>query len=93
MKLLNLAKESIVTFVQGLRRGNNKAWWIEIITIEPPCLYYFGPFKDLIGAIFNCFGYVIDLSEERTKGITVTFKRCNPKILTVCAKDCDREED
>jgi hypothetical protein len=63
---------------------NDKAWWIEIITSEPPCRYYFGPFQNLVEAILNCFGYIADLANEKAKGITVAFKCCNPEKLTVC---------
>ncbi|NJO79742.1 MAG: DUF1816 domain-containing protein [Cyanobacteria bacterium RM1_2_2] len=82
MKLFNLVRRS--SFTRGLTQVDSKAWWIEISTIEPPCRYYFGPFKNPVDAIFNCLGYVTDLANEKAKGITVTFKHCNPKRLTVC---------
>ena len=36
-------------------------WWLEIITKEPYCIYYFGPFDSLKEAQLEQGGYIEDL--------------------------------
>ncbi|MEA5509132.1 DUF1816 domain-containing protein [Crocosphaera sp. UHCC 0190] len=57
-------------------------WWVEIITTQPRCLYYFGPFDSPEEAQINQGGYVEDLKEEGANGITIKIKQCQPPILT-----------
>ncbi|PIG93373.1 DUF1816 domain-containing protein [Gloeocapsopsis sp. IPPAS B-1203] len=62
-------------------------WWVEITTLSPRCVYYFGPFatKDEAKAAYP--GYVKDLDGEGAKGIIVVIQRCQPKELTICEED------
>ncbi len=60
-----------------------RAWWIEILTIQPKCLYYFGPFANGAEANMAVHGYVEDLEEESAQGIQIQIKRCKPDQLTI----------
>lgn len=60
------------------------AWWIEIDTQQPSCTYYFGPFLNKKEAFDAQSGYLEDLKNEGTQGITVECKRCKqPTELTI----------
>jgi hypothetical protein len=59
------------------------AWWIEVITESPNCIYYFGPFATLKEAQTAKFGYVEDLEQEGATGIKTAIKRCKPAKLTI----------
>ena len=59
------------------------AWWIEIATQNPRCIYYFGPFLSLQEAKAAISGYVEDLEQEGAQGIAINVKRCKPDALTI----------
>lgn len=59
------------------------AWWVEIVTQNPRCTYYFGPFLSVKEANAAKAGYIEDLEQEGAQEITVAVKRCKPKSLTV----------
>lgn len=63
-----------------LDEGN---WWVEIITMEPWSMYYFGPFNDFQDANGMQPGYVADLIKEGVQTIQVTVKECHPVNLTL----------
>lgn len=58
------------------------AWWIELHTDRPDCLYYFGPFSNAAEAENSAQGYIQDLSDEGAENITVQVKLCKPMQLT-----------
>jgi Domain of unknown function (DUF1816) len=60
-----------------------RAWWIEVSTSQPSCLYYFGPFANSKEAERLMAGYVEDLESESAQGIRTKIKRCKPDKLTV----------
>jgi Domain of unknown function (DUF1816) len=60
-----------------------QAWWIEIKTLQPKCIYYFGPFVDRYHASRSISGYVEDLESEFAQGIQTYIKRCKPVELTI----------
>lgn len=61
-----------------------QAWWIEIVTAQPQCTYYFGPFADVWEAETASQGYVEDLESEFAQGIkTQINKCCQPDLLTI----------
>ncbi|HEY9815500.1 MAG TPA: DUF1816 domain-containing protein [Candidatus Obscuribacterales bacterium] len=62
-----------------------QAWWAEVITDNPRCTYYFGPFASSSEAESAKAGYVADLRQEGATNIRVTIKRCkpDPKDLTL----------
>lgn len=59
------------------------AWWVEIETESPKCVYYFGPFTTAKEAKAAQPGYIEDLQQEGAKGIKVEIKRCKPSKLTI----------
>lgn len=59
-------------------------WWVEITTLLPRCVYYFGPFPTNDEAKAAYSGYVQDLNNEGAKGIIIVIQRCQPKELTIC---------
>lgn len=64
-------------------QGLSTAWWVEITTELPHCIYYFGPFSNFFEAQAACPGYIDDLKSEQAEGIKVMIKRCKPEKLTV----------
>lgn len=79
MKLLNVAKEVVSDFVHSIYT----AWWVEVTTTEPRCVYYFGPFNSSEAAEIARPGYLEDLEQEGAKGIVTSIKRCKPKAMTI----------
>lgn len=69
------------------------AWWVEITTQDPTCVYYFGPFLSAQEAKAEMPGYLEDLEHEGAKEIQAMVKRCQPAELTVCDEpDCSLVE-
>lgn len=79
MGLLNNIKELFIGFAEGL----NTPWWAEITTVEPRCIYYFGPFRTSFEARAAYPGYVEDLNSEEAQGVSVVIKQCKPDQLTI----------
>lgn len=59
------------------------AWWVEIITAQPKCIYYFGPFAGSYEAQLSSSGYIEDLEQEEAQVISVDIKRGQPRELTI----------
>lgn len=59
------------------------AWWIEVTTRTPSCVYYFGPFASSNEAEAELPGYLEDLDYEGAQGIQAVVKRCQPSELTI----------
>ena len=59
------------------------AYWVEIITKTPQCIYYFGPFIWKESAQDSYGGYLEDLQSERAQDIKIIVKRCKPSNLTI----------
>ncbi|MCS7031317.1 MAG: DUF1816 domain-containing protein [Gloeomargarita sp. SKYG116] len=59
------------------------AWWVEMRTERPPCLYYFGPFATREEAEAAQPGYLEDLLTEKAEGITWVIRQCRPSALTI----------
>ncbi|GAC1461745.1 MAG: hypothetical protein NVS2B14_06350 [Chamaesiphon sp.] len=66
------------------------AWWIQIVTDNPQCTYYFGPFITRKGAESAKGGYIEDLQIEGAQGIEAIVKRCKPHNLTIYDDFADR---
>lgn len=75
--------DSIKEFVINIFQSLGWAWWIEIVTQNPRCTYYFGPFLSSKEAKEGIKGYVEDLEMEGAQGIIVDVKRCRPANLTI----------
>ncbi len=59
------------------------AFWVEIVTDNPSCTYYFGPFLNEKEAHDAKAGYIEDLENEGAQGISIQIKRCKPSDLTI----------
>jgi hypothetical protein len=59
------------------------AWWIEIVTEQPKCIYYFGPFDGSYEAQLSSKGYLDDLEQEEAQVIAVDIKPGEPRELTI----------
>ncbi len=77
--LLDNFKELLTNFFHSF----GWAWWVEIVTQNPHCTYYFGPFLSEKEAKAAMTGYVEDLQQEKAQGIAVNVKRCKPDNLTI----------
>ena len=58
-------------------------WWVKIVTVNPECIYYFGPFDSQSEAMESQFGYIEDLKAEKAAGISIEIKQARPKLLTI----------
>ncbi len=58
-------------------------WWIEIITANPTCVYYFGAFTYPWEAEWFKRGYMQDLEEEKAEIVSIKVRRCQPQSLTI----------
>ncbi len=67
-----------------------RAWWVEVVTDNPRCTYYFGPFISSQEAHAAKAGYIEDLEHESANGIKVVVKRCKPGNLTICDDSGER---
>ncbi|NJN74561.1 MAG: DUF1816 domain-containing protein [Limnothrix sp. RL_2_0] len=73
-------KELLTTLLEIL----GLAYWLEITTEQPKCIYYFGPFSSREEAIACQAGYLEDLAAEGAENIRVNLQRCsNPSELTI----------
>ena len=72
-------KEYLISVLEQLKL----ALWVEIVTLEPQCIYYFGPFACANSAQKAVSGYIEDLKQESAQGITVTLKQMQPRELTI----------
>lgn len=68
------------------------AFWVEIITEDPNCTYYFGPFLSAQEGHVAKAGYLEDLESEGANTRTVSVKRCKPSRLTL-AEDLEKNPD
>lgn len=72
-------KEVLINSLQFL----GLAFWVEIVTDDPQCTYYFGPFSSKQEAESAQGGYIEDLQNEGAQGISVNIMRCKPTNLTI----------
>lgn len=77
--MTSIIKELLIKFLEAI----GLAFWIEVKTDKPTCIYYFGPFLSKADAIAAQGGYIEDLQNEGTQGINVIIKRCQPQTLTI----------
>ena len=74
-----MLKEPVIFVLEQL----TLALWSEIVTEQPQCTYYFGPFACANSAQKAVSGYIEDLKQESAQVIGVTFSRVQPRELTI----------
>jgi hypothetical protein len=79
MNLSEMLKEFFISVLERSRL----ALWVEIVTEQPRCTYYFRPFAFTKPAKKAVSGYLEDLKQESAQVIAVTFKRFQPSKLTI----------
>lgn len=80
-------------FLTNLLNFLGFAWWIEIVTANPRCTYYFGPFLSAKEAEAQKDGYMEDLEGEGAQGIKFEILRCKPGELTVEDEDLGKKSE
>lgn len=74
----NKGKESLLNLLEAL----GLAYWVEIITANPPDFYYFCPFLIAKEAEISQRGFIQDLLADGIEVISVHIKRCHSPKLT-----------
>jgi hypothetical protein len=59
------------------------AWWIKIVTDNPECTYYFGPFLSQTEAEEARPGFIEDLESENAKIVSQDVMRTKPTEYTI----------
>ncbi len=72
-------KEMLTTLLNSI----GLAHWVKIISDDPQCTYYFGPFLSLDEAHTAQAGYVEDILGEGAKVVKIETMRCKPHTLTI----------
>ena len=67
-------KEMLINILDAL----GLAYWVEITTDNPRCVYYFGPFLNKQDSQLATDGYLEDLRGENAQNITYRIKRFKP---------------
>lgn len=91
LAIVGLVIAMLTTAITGSRKSVSPneeeqlkwAWWVKVITAQPNCTYYFGPFSSKKSAEASQTGYVDDLEGEGASGITTQIKWHKPRELTV----------
>lgn len=82
--------DNVKEFLTNIFQSFGWAWWVEIVTQNPRCTYYFGPFLSVKEANATKAGYIEDLEHEGAQGIAVAVKRCKPANLTISDDGSER---
>ncbi len=64
-----------------------QAWWVEIKTEGPKCIYYFGPFLTHRDAKQMHAGYIEDLKNEGASIASLQIKRYRPQQVTILQEE------
>jgi Domain of unknown function (DUF1816) len=59
------------------------AWWLEVGTLKPFCVYYFGPFETEQEVAQSKHGFLQDLRNEQSMIIFSRSNFCQPRQLTI----------
>lgn len=63
---------------------SNSSWWVKVTTVQPNCIYYFGPFDSEQEALQARPGYIEDLEGEGAERISTSLqKSAEPNELTI----------
>ncbi|WP_041933992.1 DUF1816 domain-containing protein [Gloeothece verrucosa] len=75
---------SICLLISRWQSQDNRKWWVKILTKNPVCIYYFGPFDTVTEAQVSQLDYSKDLQDEGALLVTIKIEKCQPKKLTIC---------
>ena len=71
-----------------LNQPYTRDWWLKITTIDPFCVYYFGPFSSEKIARQHIGGYREDLEQEQAQITQVVLNQVIPPTqLTICPEE------
>ncbi|MEB3226128.1 MAG: DUF1816 domain-containing protein [Synechococcus sp.] len=71
-----------------LQQPRNRDWWLKITTVNPFCVYYFGPFASEKIARSHLVGYREDLEQEQAQITQVVLNQAMPPAqLTICPEE------
>lgn len=62
-------------------------WWLEILTAQPLCLYYFGAFTTRQEAESQQDGFIEDLLQENALILSTNLQFLQPKEITLTGDD------
>jgi hypothetical protein len=91
-KIMNTLLETVKETSIDICHTFGLAWWVEIITRNPNCTYYFGPFLRFHEARATEEGYIEDLQQEGSQIISVCSRRCKPSQVTLLEDAQDKPE-
>jgi hypothetical protein len=63
------------------------AWWLQVDTLHPICIYYFGPFETQAEAEGAKYAYIHDLKQEKAQILDVKTRFFQPRQLTIFEDD------
>ncbi|MDB9510989.1 DUF1816 domain-containing protein [Kamptonema animale CS-326] len=81
--------ETISQLSEDFLESLGLALWIEIITLSPHCIYYFGPFASKKDARIAIPGYLKNLEQKKAQVSTINVKRGKPIQLTILGTDLE----
>ncbi|MBV5261129.1 DUF1816 domain-containing protein [Synechococcus moorigangaii CMS01] len=71
-----------------LKQPYSRDWWLKITTINPFCVYYFGPFPSEKVARCHVAGYQEDLEQEQAQITQIVLNQTMPPAqLTICPEE------
>lgn len=82
MNYQRLSDTSISHYRTSSQRKIEIPWWVKITTVQPRCVYFFGPFDRESEAIESQSGYIEDLMAEEAQGISIKIEQTSPNALT-----------
>jgi hypothetical protein len=68
------------------------AWWLEVGTLKPLCIYYFGPFESQQETHTAKHGFLRDLENKNVILAFACSKFCQPQQLTIDKNDLTIED-
>jgi Domain of unknown function (DUF1816) len=84
---LNMTLSMTLTKHDCNDKPSDLCWWLEVRTINPICIYFFGPFENQSEAESSQEGFVQDLEAEKAWVLYSNVKLHNPSQLTIDATD------
>lgn len=83
VKLLAAEQIGSITIKNPCSKILRLSWWLEIKTVIPPRIYYFGPFSSRKEAKISQYDHLEHLLQKKVQGTTVEIKQLQPKELVI----------